>query len=97
MAPERFEPDGAAGSSRTTTPVRDREPERRPDGLGPLSNPDCDGGYIVIVGSAVNPDEYQHAPPTGGATSALKCVHGRKRRAEDGPCPHQGTANRKRP
>jgi serine/threonine protein kinase len=26
----------------------------------PLSTPACDGSYIVIVGSAVDPDQYQH-------------------------------------
>lgn len=47
----------------------------------PLSNPECDGGFIVIVGSAIKPDEYKqdvqafldanpgaeylHAPSTG--------------------------------
>lgn len=74
--------NGAAGSSRTTTtPSETESPSADLAVTVPLSTPDCDGGYIVIVGSAVNPDEYQqdvqayldanpdaeylHAPSTG--------------------------------
>jgi serine/threonine protein kinase len=65
----------------TTTPSGTTSPDADLSVSVPLSTPDCDGSYIVIVGSAVNPDEYQqdvkafldanpgagylHAPSTG--------------------------------
>ncbi|MFI7673074.1 serine/threonine-protein kinase [Actinophytocola sp. NPDC049390] len=81
----RSDGDGAPESRSTTTT---NETTTRPDPPDaelavsvPISTPDCDGSYIVIVGSAVNPDEYPqdvqafldakpgagylHAPSTG--------------------------------
>jgi serine/threonine protein kinase len=65
----------------TTTQFETTVPDADLSVTVPLSTPDCDGSYIVIVGSAVNPNEYQqdvqaflnanpdagylHAPSTG--------------------------------
>lgn len=49
------EPDG-----QPTTTSRSGRPGADLGVSVPISTPDCDGGYIVIVGSAVNPDKYRH-------------------------------------
>ena len=65
----------------TTTPSETPPPDADLSVSVPISTPECDGRYIVIVGSAVTPDEYQqdiqafleakpgadylHAPSTG--------------------------------
>ncbi len=76
---------GDAGGRPTTTTTPPAQPDVQPDAdlavSVPISTPDCDGRYIVIVGSALNPDEYPqdvqafldakpgaaylHAPSTG--------------------------------
>ncbi|GAB1515104.1 serine/threonine-protein kinase [Actinophytocola sp. KF-1] len=75
---------GGGTPERTATTATTTGPEPFGADLGvsvPISTPDCDGSYIVIVGSALNPDEYRedvqafldakpgasylHAPSTG--------------------------------
>ena len=78
-------PSGAGGGrpagtgTTTTTGTKPSTPDL--DVSVPLSTPACDGGYIVVVGSAVTPDQYRrtvqgfldeypgarylHAPSTG--------------------------------
>ncbi|TDV40942.1 serine/threonine-protein kinase [Actinophytocola oryzae] len=52
--------DTSAGQTTTTTAVTTPAPAPSPDlALSvPLTTPACDGGYIVIVGSAVDPSRY---------------------------------------
>jgi serine/threonine-protein kinase len=78
--PERN--DRPADGTGTTTPVEPTPVPAADLSLStPMSTPDCDGGYIVIVASAINQDRYEetvqraldahpnarylHAPTTG--------------------------------
>ncbi|QUH00496.1 serine/threonine protein kinase [Saccharopolyspora erythraea] len=82
-------PGGNAQGGDTSTPPSpppkpESQPPRAPGDLGlsvPISLPPCDGGYLVMVGSSVNPaiygeqvqryldqfpgSSYQHSPSTG--------------------------------
>jgi serine/threonine-protein kinase len=76
--------DRDPGSTPTTTTATTTLPDADLAVSVPLSSPDCDGSYIVIVGSALKPDEYRqdvqafldanpgaeylHAPSTGCAS-----------------------------
>lgn len=79
-----FLPDrdnGTAENTKTTTQTKPTTPEADLALSAPMTNPDCDDRYIVIVASAVNPETYEqtvqdaltahpeakylHAPTTG--------------------------------
>lgn len=76
-ANERDDPTGSPTTTASETPTPDADLAVSV----PITNPECDGSYIVIVGSAIKPDEYQqdvkafldanpgaeylHAPSTG--------------------------------